>query len=61
MAFSATTLIWGMLEFKQGYEGADQYEYAMDSVKWVLDYFIKCHVQDNVFYGQVGKSEVIVG
>nr|ANR02619.1 endo-b-1,4-glucanas [Perinereis aibuhitensis] len=54
MAWSATTLIWGMIDFANGY-GADRNN-AMQSVRWALDYFMKCHVSDNEFYGQVGDG-----
>nr|BAH22180.1 beta-1,4-endoglucanase [Metaphire hilgendorfi] len=56
MAFSTTTLAWGILEFRAAYEAAGQYSYALDSIRWPLDYFIKAHVSDNEFYGQVGDG-----
>lgn len=31
-----------------------EYETAVDAVKWATDYFLKCHVSKNEFYGQVG-------
>jgi hypothetical protein len=49
-------LAWGILEFRAGYEAAGQYNFALDSIRWPLDYFIKCHVSDNEFYGQVGDG-----
>ncbi|CAH1786740.1 unnamed protein product, partial [Owenia fusiformis] len=58
MAWSTTTLIWSMLEFKDGY--GDQWGWALNEVKWPLDYFLKCHVIENgktqKFYGQVGNG-----
>ena len=51
MAWSTTTLIWGMIDFNKGY-GSDLSD-AKNSVRWALDYFIKAHVSNNVFYGQV--------
>lgn len=53
MAYSTTTLAWGILEFRTAYEAAGQYEYALDSIRWPLDYFIKCHVSDAEFYYKV--------
>lgn len=53
MAFSVTSLAWGLLEFKDAYEDAGQLEYMYDSIKWPLDYLMKCHVAPNVYYVQV--------
>jgi len=53
MAISTTTLAWGILEFREAYEAAGQYNWALDSIRWPLEYFIKAHVSDNEFYGQV--------
>ena len=36
----------------------DALEDARKAVKWATDYFIKCHVSENEFYGQVGKGEI---
>nr|4ZG8_A Chain A, Endoglucanase [Perinereis brevicirris]4ZG8_B Chain B, Endoglucanase [Perinereis brevicirris]4ZH5_A Chain A, Endoglucanase [Perinereis brevicirris]4ZH5_B Chain B, Endoglucanase [Perinereis brevicirris] len=54
MAWTATTLIWGMIDLANGY-GGDRND-AMQSVRWALDYFMKCHVSDNELYGQVGDG-----
>lgn len=54
MASATTLLAWGMLQYKQAYEKAGQWQYALDSIKWPLDYFIKCHTGENELYGQVG-------
>ena len=43
-----------LLFYEAGYRSAGEFEYLLDAVKWGTDYFIKCHVSDNVFYGQVG-------
>nr|8IHW_A Chain A, Endoglucanase [Eisenia fetida] len=56
MAFATTTLAWGILEFRDGYEAAGQYNLALDSIRWTLNYFLKAHVSDNEFYGQVGDA-----
>ena len=54
MAWSATTLIWSMIDFADGY-GRDRDD-AMNSVRWALDYFIKAHVSEDEFYGQVSQA-----
>nr|ACE75511.1 beta-1,4-endoglucanase [Eisenia andrei] len=58
MAISTTTLAWGILEFREAYEAAGQYNWALDSIRWPLEYFIKAHVSDNEFYGQVGDGNI---
>lgn len=30
----------------------------LDALKWATDYFIKCHVSDYEFYGQVGSFQM---
>ena len=53
MAYTITTLAWGGISFKDGYESAGQMGYLREALKWGTDYFIKAHPQSNVFYGQV--------
>jgi len=53
LAFTTTTLAWGILEFGDGYRAAGEFDNVLDSIRWPLDYFIKCHVRTNLFYGQV--------
>ena len=48
-----TVLAWGGISYKEGYQAAGQYDYLLDAVKWGTDFFIKAHVADNEFYGQV--------
>ena len=53
MSWSTTVLVWGLIEFRDAYVSAGQLDFMLDSIKWPLDYFIKCHVSDTQFYGQV--------
>ena len=53
MASSVTLLAWGLIEYREAYRLAGELEYGLDCIKWPLDYFIKAHVADNKFYGQV--------
>lgn len=53
MAWSTTTTAWGIWAFREAFVESGQIDYALDSIKWPLDYFIKCHVSDNELYGQV--------
>ena len=53
MASAVTVLAWGGIAYPEGYTKAGQMSYLLDSVKWGTDYFIKCHVSQDEFYGQV--------
>lgn len=37
---------------------ADQYQEVLEAIKWANDYFIKCHVSPDEFYGQVGDFSI---
>ena len=61
MAGSATMLAWAGLEYPEAFNETGQMGYLLDNLKWVCDYFIKCHVLDGSgdtleFYGQVGDG-----
>lgn len=55
MAYSVTELAWGLLMFKDAYKDSQQLDIMYDSIKWPLDYLLRCHVSANVLYGQVLK------
>lgn len=57
MAFSVSALNWGFLEYEAGYEQANQVEIYKRNIKWVTDYFIKCHPSPNELYVQVADSK----
>lgn len=56
MAWSVTTLSWGALEYTEGYTETGQWDYLLDNIKWVTDYFINCHPEPNTYYYQVGDG-----
>ncbi|MBL6447185.1 glycoside hydrolase family 9 protein [Fulvivirga sp. 29W222] len=56
MAFSATALAWGAIDFESGYTAAGQLSYLKRNLRWVNDYFIKCHTAPNELWGQVGNG-----
>ncbi|CAK8692882.1 unnamed protein product [Clavelina lepadiformis] len=56
MAWSVTTLAWGVIEFKDAYVDSGEYGNVLNSLKWVTDYFIKAHPSKYEFYGQVGDG-----
>jgi endoglucanase len=56
MAYTATMLGWSVLDYKAGYEKSGQYTIIKNNLRFVYDYFIKCHTAPNEFYGQVGNG-----
>jgi hypothetical protein len=58
MAYSATMLGWGIIEFKSGYEKSGQLTAIKNNLRFVCDYFIKCHTAPNELYGQVGNGQL---
>jgi len=56
MAYSAAMLGWSVIEDRKAYEESGQLEYMLGDIKWVTDYLIKCHPEDEVFYYQVGDG-----
>ena len=56
MAFSATALAWGAIDFQAGYTAAGQLQYVKNNLRFVNDYFIKCHTAPNELWGQVGNG-----
>ncbi|XP_042231748.1 endoglucanase 4-like isoform X3 [Homarus americanus] len=58
MAFTATMLAWGIIDFADGHETAGQTEYGEAALKWATDYFLKAHTDEYEFYGQVGLSDL---
>nr|KAG5691513.1 hypothetical protein BaRGS_017726 [Batillaria attramentaria] len=58
MAWSTTVLCWGLLEFKEAYSKAGQLDYMYDSLRWPLEYFLKCHTKSDELYVQVGSGGV---
>ncbi|XP_069943484.1 uncharacterized protein [Cherax quadricarinatus] len=56
MAYTATVLAWGLIDFAKGHQTANQVEYGQAAVKWATDYFLKAHTAHFEFYGQVGEG-----
>ncbi|MFI6481124.1 glycoside hydrolase family 9 protein [Nonomuraea sp. NPDC050663] len=54
MAFSATMLAWGAVEYPEAY--GSQKTHLLNNLRWVNDYFIKAHPSANVLYGQIGHG-----
>lgn len=58
MAYTAAMLAWSVYEDKAAYEQSGQLDYALGNIKWICDYLIKCHPEDEVYYYQVGDGNV---
>jgi len=58
MAFTTTLLAWGTVNWPEAYDAAGQLDEVRRAIKWSTDYFIKCHVSENVLYGQVGDFPI---
>ncbi|KAG6422191.1 hypothetical protein SASPL_118755 [Salvia splendens] len=56
MAFSVTMLSWAAVDFKEDFIKLNQMGQMLEAIKWGTDYFIKCHPQQNVLWGQVGDG-----
>lgn len=58
MAWSVTALAWGGIEYADAYEAAGQMDILKRNLRFVTDYFIKCHTAPNELYGQVGNGSI---
>ncbi|KAK1431325.1 hypothetical protein QVD17_07782 [Tagetes erecta] len=58
MAYTATVLSWGILEYGDQMNKANQLQSAKGSLKWITDYLINAHPEPNVLYIQVGDPDV---
>ncbi|KAL3699392.1 hypothetical protein R1sor_017414 [Riccia sorocarpa] len=60
MAYTITTLAWGVIEYRSQLDQLGQLQYALDAVKWGTDYFIKAHPEPNA-YGQSTQQSQVEG
>jgi hypothetical protein len=56
MAFSATMLAWGAIDFAGGYNASGQMKFLKSNLRFVNDYFIRCHTAPNELWGQLGNG-----
>lgn len=56
MAYTASTLSWSVYEDYESYEESGQLAYILETIRWIDDYLIKCHPQEDVFYYQVADG-----
>jgi hypothetical protein len=57
MAASTTVLAWGAIEYEDAYQKSGQYNYMLDNLRWVNDYFIKAHPSPKCLMGSGWKRE----
>ncbi len=55
-AYSATMLAFSAVEYKDAYEKSGQMKWLQNQLRWINDYFIKCHSEPNVYWAQVGMT-----
>lgn len=59
MAVSTSFLAWGLNQWTSAYVISGQYNYMLQSIKWPLDYFLKCwRATQDVLYAQVGDGDL---
>jgi hypothetical protein len=63
MAYSASILGWGYLEYEANYKKVNLDGYLKDNMRFVLDYFlnayqIKSTLKEDIFYYQVGDGDL---
>ncbi|XP_077986745.1 endoglucanase E-4-like [Glandiceps talaboti] len=56
MAYTATVLGWGLVEFRDAYDYCGETEHMELNLRWLYDYFMKCHPEPHVYYYQVGNA-----
>lgn len=56
MAYTASMLAWSLYEDFDSYEKSGQLNYALDNIRWINDYLIKCHTDEYEYYYQVGDG-----
>ncbi|UJR38030.1 hypothetical protein I4U23_030712 [Adineta vaga] len=56
MAGFTTLLAWGAIDYEDAYIASGELNQMRQAIRWSTDYFIKAHVSEREFYGQVGDG-----
>ena len=56
MAYTGAVLGWSYYEDPKAYEESGQDIYLLSNLRWINDYLMKCHTEDEVYYYQVGDA-----
>ena len=57
LSSALTMLAWGGIQYKEGYEVADQWPQFLETVKWGTDWLLKAHTAPEELYAQVGDAD----
>lgn len=58
MSASVINLAVGLYKWKDAYSASNQLQHMYDSIKWPLDYFLKCWRNSaQIYYAQVGNGD----
>jgi hypothetical protein len=58
MAYSATILAWGGLNFPEGYKKAGLKDNFLDTLRWATDFILKAYRQEYFIFSQVNGGSV---
>lgn len=58
LAFTLTQLAFNVFAFGDAMKSVNEYNEALESVRWGTDYLVNAHPSPNVFVGQLGVSAV---
>ena len=56
MAYSVTTLTWGLLEYYDAYQKTGELDHMLECIKWPLDFLLKAAHTKDEFYVQVSSD-----
>ncbi|XP_062088626.1 endoglucanase 13-like [Humulus lupulus] len=57
MAFTITMLSWSTIEYSKQLKAKNEFNNAVNAIKWGTDYLMKAHPTADVLYGEVGESD----
>lgn len=61
LSASVINLAMGLLHWKDAYENSAQLQNMYNSIKWPLDYLLKCwRPSDRIYYAQVGQTDYVI-
>ena len=49
MAWSTAMLAWSIIDYKDAYIAAGEYDNALDQIKWPLDWMIRAHPGEIIY------------
>lgn len=58
LASTVSYLAWGILEFSDGYNAAQQMQPAMDNLFAAVDYLKRSHIAPRKYVGQIGHPDI---